>query len=92
MECLNINLAGVKELVAAYGEVMTSKILDAYENRIPTVEEASNIVNNPPLDIKEEDYLSDVRTVPQYQTVLNSDTIDVLIEFKNIGDMIRLID
>ena len=39
MECLNINLAGVKELVAAYGEVMTSKILDAYENRIPTVEE-----------------------------------------------------
>ena len=39
MECLNINLAGVKELVAAYGEVMTSKILDAYEDRIPTVEE-----------------------------------------------------
>ena len=60
MECLNINLAGVKELVAAYGEVMTSKILDAYEDRIPTVEEASNIVNNPPLDIKEEDYLNDI--------------------------------
>ena len=92
MECLNINLAGVKELVAAYGEVMTSKILDAYEDRIPTVEEASSIVNNPPLDIKEEDYLSDVRTDPQYQTILNSDTIDVLIEFKEINNILNLLD
>lgn len=92
MECLNINLNGVRELVNAYGEVMTSKILNAYEDRIPTVEEASSMVNNPPLDVKEEDYLSDVRTEPLYQTILNSDTIDVLIEFKTIGDMIRLID
>ena len=92
MECLNINLNGVRELVNAYGEVMTSKILDAYEDRIPTVEEASSMVNNPPLDVKEEDYLSDVRTDPQYQTILNSDTIDVLIEFKEIRNMINLLD
>ena len=92
MECLNINLNGVRELVNAYGEVMTSKILNAYEDRIPTVEEASSMVNNPPLDIKEEDYLSNVRTEPLYQTVLNSDTIDVLIEFKEIKNMLSLLD
>lgn len=92
MECLNINLNGVRELVNAYGEVMTSKILNAYEDRIPTVEEASSMVNNPPLDIIEEDYLSDVRTEPLYQTILNSDTIDVLIEFKEIKNMLYLID
>ena len=46
MECLNINIKEIKDLVDVYGEVMTSKILDYFPEKIPTAKEIQELANN----------------------------------------------
>lgn len=67
MKCVNIKLPGIKELVDTFGEIQTSKILDKFPDKIPSIEEAQEIYNKLPKGVSVIEGFKDFAQGKQFQ-------------------------